>query len=817
MAKFQKVCLIRFQLDGHLIERVYDQNPIFVGRSTEAHVSISDPSVSRLHLEIFVRHGRVWVVDLGSANGSFINNVRLEPKSKTAYNPGDLLQIGNKMITVGIDMYEKAFDIQHIKTSSLNVDEREQLMGFIQAAHAEAHRIHQLTKEQAEQLLKSTEAKSASIVSQANLNADDIISMANNEARRIVQDGQKRHDELVTRSLDDAEVKMREILAPTYEEKERILANAALESKKLMTQIQEEAQQKAATIIASAESEKVEILEQYDLQAQQKISEAEKEFQLIVEEAQILAERIVTEAKAEAAQLSDLRLAAQEKKKEISQLELSLIETEKITKEKIQQSENLCLSKIEEIETTTKEKILLLEKKMSEAHEQSNKKKTELDRALNEYALQISVKKSELDQSVDKYKEEAQTKKEELDEGLQIFSEEIGEKKRAIQKEIAEIQFELKEKGKDLKMLDEDIASAEKHKQSLITSIDLGKVELAKGKEIRESSLIEVDQAKKALEEHKQETELQLKDMREKTYKSVEEYRSKEIAEIDKLKLQEIQALKIQQAEALNALNAKKGDLVNQLLSAVEAQILNLVKPSLPKEFNWSPITAEIQSTIKMDLEEMIFRTAQGSDVQDPQRTQTQLHRTHRRIKWMAASIAAVLTLVMIIPKSREQIYSYFSEHGVNQAAKNFSDQLQAERSRVYKPERILEWKESYTDAILYSHGYSELKLDPVRQDKWIRKLHEFLFSQLRVDEDSVVKLVSQETALISTLKEQADKIHPDFVTERVKKMKELEAESVQKMKEIIGSEELYGKFKNFSKDYYEQEMSQRTPAQTEN
>ena len=78
----QKVLFLKIEQDEQTIERVYDQNPLVIGRSTEAHIGIADPGVSRTHLEISIKHGRVWLNDLGSANGTFINGKKITPKIK---------------------------------------------------------------------------------------------------------------------------------------------------------------------------------------------------------------------------------------------------------------------------------------------------------------------------------------------------------------------------------------------------------------------------------------------------------------------------------------------------------------------------------------------------------------------------------------------------------------------------------------------------------------------------------------------------------------------------------------------------------------
>ena len=168
----------------------------------------------------------------------------------------------------------------------------------------------------------------------------------------------------------------------------------------------------------------------------------------------------------------------------------------------------------------------------------------------------------------------------------------------------------------------------------------------------------------------------------------------------------------------------------------------------------------------------------------------------------------------MIIPVSRHYIMDAFRENPEHSAANIFSKQMQEERARRFTPAKTDQWRDNYTDALLYTQGFTDLKLEPKYQDKWIRDLHEYLYTKLRVDEDSIVKLVSLEAAMVTKLKEQADGIHPDYVDTQVKKMREMETESVAQMQQIIGSEAKYEKFRKFSEDYYYSEYLKRAPAQ---
>ena len=67
--------------------------PTTIGRGKEADLTIPHALVSRTHSNLFEREGLLWVEDLGSLNGTFVNNNRIE--SEQVIEPNQLLTLGN--------------------------------------------------------------------------------------------------------------------------------------------------------------------------------------------------------------------------------------------------------------------------------------------------------------------------------------------------------------------------------------------------------------------------------------------------------------------------------------------------------------------------------------------------------------------------------------------------------------------------------------------------------------------------------------------------------------------------------------------------
>jgi hypothetical protein len=69
-----------------------------VGRAAGCGVALADVTVSQLHARLFRRDGRLWVEDLGSTNGTFVN--RKKVGAPVSLRRGDRVQVGATVLEV---------------------------------------------------------------------------------------------------------------------------------------------------------------------------------------------------------------------------------------------------------------------------------------------------------------------------------------------------------------------------------------------------------------------------------------------------------------------------------------------------------------------------------------------------------------------------------------------------------------------------------------------------------------------------------------------------------------------------------------------
>jgi FHA domain len=91
-----RACLVQYSGDTLGRRYLLDAPEITIGRSSVNGIVIHDDSVSREHAKIISRSNVVAVEDLGSSNGTFIQD---EPVlSRTSLKDSDMLRVGNILL-----------------------------------------------------------------------------------------------------------------------------------------------------------------------------------------------------------------------------------------------------------------------------------------------------------------------------------------------------------------------------------------------------------------------------------------------------------------------------------------------------------------------------------------------------------------------------------------------------------------------------------------------------------------------------------------------------------------------------------------------
>jgi pSer/pThr/pTyr-binding forkhead associated (FHA) protein len=91
-------------------ETTLSSDPVTIGRDSDADIQILDRSASRFHSEVFPVGGMYFVRDLGSKNGTFINEDRL--RDEELLREGDTIKIGSTELVYesGVALSDSSLD-----------------------------------------------------------------------------------------------------------------------------------------------------------------------------------------------------------------------------------------------------------------------------------------------------------------------------------------------------------------------------------------------------------------------------------------------------------------------------------------------------------------------------------------------------------------------------------------------------------------------------------------------------------------------------------------------------------------------------------
>lgn len=111
-----EVALVRVTADGETQRVVLGKDRTVIGRQEGCQLRIPVAGVSRAHCEIRVEGGSIVVKDLGSSNGTFVNQERV---TEQPLAPGDLLSLGGQVFLVQVNGEPDDFDPEFLYEDGL--------------------------------------------------------------------------------------------------------------------------------------------------------------------------------------------------------------------------------------------------------------------------------------------------------------------------------------------------------------------------------------------------------------------------------------------------------------------------------------------------------------------------------------------------------------------------------------------------------------------------------------------------------------------------------------------------------------------------
>lgn len=220
--------------------------------------------------------------------------------------------------------------------------------------------------------------------------------------------------------------------------------------------------------------------------------------------------------------------------------------------------------------------------------------------------------------------------------------------------------------------------------------------------------------------------------------------------------------------------------------------------------------TAGIQELIVSGVEDVVLRggTSLQSRTGVKPVTPEQLARREFRAKlfrkFAGVSVAIALVAGIVF---RAQILLFFE----SQQKDSYASRVLEERriQSIYNPEQTTEFRETYTDNILYMKGYFETKTNPSYIEKWTLRLNDINFLKpLKLSEEDIVMFIAKETNLVQRLGVMRASIDAVYLNEGLGRMRSAEVEDIEEIKKILKNPDNYAKIRAVEKAFLAEYMA---------
>ncbi len=191
------------------------------------------------------------------------------------------------------------------------------------------------------------------------------------------------------------------------------------------------------------------------------------------------------------------------------------------------------------------------------------------------------------------------------------------------------------------------------------------------------------------------------------------------------------------------------------------------------------------------------------------------------RVYWIKRiSIVTILLMLLGVfisnPNIIDDLGKRFIKHAEEQtsAEEIYLNNLKKQREDdIYRPEKTekysKEYKETYTDNVIYTEGYLEVVQSLDYQNKWTIEVRNFLI-KLELNEDKVLKILPIEGNLVKDLVELKEQLKYSRLAPGIGKMKALEEDAMETLRKLFDAEIEFKSFLKHKKIFYQRYLEQR-------
>ncbi|MFN9069139.1 MAG: hypothetical protein ACK5V3_18085, partial [Bdellovibrionales bacterium] len=264
----------------------------------------------------------------------------------------------------------------------------------------------------------------------------------------------------------------------------------------------------------------------------------------------------------------------------------------------------------------------------------------------------------------------------------------------------------------------------------------------------------------------------------ERTKKEFEN-KTKEVIEFEKKKLEDAKL------QYLALMNSQRVHVVDELTKAV----LKIEKRGDPVH---SPqlIAAAVTSVFDSNVAEFSLTANSQSSAANSR---------NDKVKWLSYGFSSAFALVFgFIFLVQPQINKH-----IQGTEENIKASVVKERPK-FQPEQDLEFRDSYTDKVIYTSKFTDIYLDEEIHDKWFKYISDYMFQTWRVPEEKTIEAVAMAKSLVDTLKNRSANLDAEFADKGIEKLREVENETIQKMGDILGTQVKFEAYKRKEREFFE-------------
>ncbi len=311
-------------------------------------------------------------------------------------------------------------------------------------------------------------------------------------------------------------------------------------------------------------------------------------------------------------------------------------------------------------------------------------------------------------------------------------------------------------------------------------------------------------EANSMLESKRRTLEAEMADLRKRTDQEIRQVRQNALADIESAKEREAKEF----SSRLKGRVKEIGDQVDRIVgSKLAAQYGVNMDPVSMKTFS-DEIHHIVETVIGVSKRESGNKTEKTLSTILPVNNQAQERAVlYWKKMGIAASVVVVLGLGKIIFPGA---YTFLGAKIA--AVADIKDNTDAVVKRMLRERQLAmtyvtvqdqQFRDNYTDNILYTEAFIEMKEDVEAQKVWTLALNRFFQGELGLTEKAIVQFGSAEGRMFQNLVDLRKEIIPSNSAAGIQKMRDLEFTTVKEIKYVMRSEGNWQKFQTFHRDFY--------------